>query len=196
MKSKYEILRNITNNQALIWKKTHGIAPDKVEIKMDAAMLKWLVELTDCLNIWIEKGLQMTEGELILARTNLGAIVESWLKFFYSVYYEDYLKNPNVNKRKKTVVEPEDMSIEPLKLYSTGILWDDEKSDWYCWVEKIQKRRNAIHSFKYKDIGTAQDFLDDTDRLYDFVDMITNHFPPIEDMIESYPSGYIINPYI
>lgn len=101
MKSKYEILRNITNSQALIWKKTHGIAPDKVGIKMDAAMLKWLVELTDCLNIWIEKGLQMTEGELILARTNLGAIVESWLKFFYSVYYEDYLKNPNVNNRKK-----------------------------------------------------------------------------------------------
>ena len=121
MKSKYEVLRTITNNQALIWKNVHDIAPDKVAIKMDAAMLRWLVELTDCLNVWIQKGQQMTEGELILARTNLGAIMESWLKFFYCVFYEEYLKNPNVNI-KKNIIEPDNMTIEKLKMYSTGIL--------------------------------------------------------------------------
>jgi len=56
-------------------------------------MLDWMSQLTQCLSIWIDKGLDMTDGELILARTNLGSIVECWLKFFYYVYYDDYQKN-------------------------------------------------------------------------------------------------------
>lgn len=88
----------------------------------------------------------MTEGELILAWTNLGTIMESWLKIFYCVYYEDYLKNPKKDKKNK-IAEPDDMTIESLKSYSIGILWNNKKSEWYCWVEKVQQRRNAIHSF-------------------------------------------------
>lgn len=195
MKNKYEVLKIITKNQTLIWQDVHGIAPDKVAIKMDDAMLRWLVDLTDCLNIWIKKGQQMTEGELILARTNLGAIVESWLKFFYCIFYEQYLKKPKLNGKKK-IIEPDDMTIEKLKTYSTGILWDSKQSAWYCWVEKVQKRRNAVHSFKYKDIGTPQDFLNDVEKLYDFVDMLQDHFPPVEDLLEGYPPGYVVNPYI
>ena len=61
-------------------------------------------ELTDTLKIWIDKGSTMTEGELILARTNMGALVESWIKFFYCVYYEDYMKIPlTQNKKGKTI---------------------------------------------------------------------------------------------
>ncbi len=47
-------------------------------------MLEWQSELTITLKIWIDKGLTMSTGELILARANLGAVVESWLKFFYN----------------------------------------------------------------------------------------------------------------
>ena len=35
----------------------------------------------------------MTKGELVLARVNIGAIVESWLKFFYCIYYHDYIES-------------------------------------------------------------------------------------------------------
>ncbi len=65
---------------------------------------------------------------MILARTNMGALVESWLKFFYCVYYEDYMKNPlTQNKKGKTItVEPNNMRFEDLKNFSKGILWDDE----------------------------------------------------------------------
>lgn len=133
-----------------------GILLDSVADKLDNAMLEWQSELTQTLKIWIDKGLAMTTGELILARANLGAVVESWLKFFYSVYYEDYCQSP-ITKRGK-MVEPEKAQFEELKNFSTGKLWDDTSSPEYLWVNSVQYKRNAIHSFGYRDIGTPQDF--------------------------------------
>lgn len=92
-RSDYDILRIQTSNTAIMWKESRGVAPDSVADKMDDAMLFWMSELIDTLKIWIDKGIFMTDGELILARTNMGALVESWLKFFYCVFYEDYIKN-------------------------------------------------------------------------------------------------------
>ena len=194
-RSSFDILTIQTNNTALIWKDIHGIAPDNAAKKLDIAMLDWQSELTKTLKIWIDKGLDMTVGELILARANLGAVVESWLRFFYCVFYDDYINQPMKNK-KGQILEPEkDMRFEDLKRFSTGILWDDEKSKDYLWVDSIQKKRNAIHSFTYKDIGTPLDFLLDVDYLCEFVDMILNHLPPVEDYIECYPAGYVLNVY-
>ena len=194
-RSSFDILTIQTNNVSLLWKNVHGIAPDNAAKKLDIAMLDWQSELTKTLKIWIDKGLDMTVGELILARANLGAVVESWLRFFYCVFYDDYINQPMVNKKGK-VLEPEkDMRFEDLKNFSTGILWDDDKSSEYLWVDSIQHKRNAIHSFTYKDIGTPADFLLDVDQLCEFVDMILNHLPPVEDYIECYPAGYVLNVY-
>ena len=194
-RSSFDILTIQTNNTALIWKDVHGIAPDNAAKKLDIAMLDWQSELTKTLKIWIDKGLNMTVGELILARANLGAVVESWLRFFYCVFYDDYINQPMKNK-KGQILEPEkDMRFEDLKKFSTGILWDDENTKDYIWVDSIQKKRNAIHSFTYKDIGTPLDFLLDVDYLCEFVDMILNHLPPVEDYIECYPAGYVLNVY-
>ncbi len=194
-RSSFDILTIQTYNTALIWKDVHGIAPDNAAKKLDIAMLDWQSELTKTLKIWVDKGLDMTVGELILARANLGAVVESWLRFFYCVFYDDYINQPMKNK-KGQILEPEnDMRFEDLKKFSTGILWDDEKSKDYLWVDSIQKKRNAIHSFTYKDIGTPLDFLLDVDYLCEFVDMILTHLPPVEDYIECYPAGYVLNVY-
>ena len=193
MKEKYEVLRIQTMNTALIWKDIHGIATEATAQKLDIAMLDWMSSLTDALQIWIDKGYCMTEGELILARTNLGALVESWLKLFYCVFYEDYLRNPHTD-RKGVMVEPETMSFETLKSFSVGKLWDDRQDAEYLWVDKVQRYRNAIHSFKWREIGTPAEFIDDISTFCVFVDNITNHFPPIEDYIDIFPAGYIPNP--
>ena len=67
-RSSFDILTIQTYNTALIWKDVHGIAPDNAAKKLDIAMLDWQSELTKTLKIWIDKGLDMTVGELILAR--------------------------------------------------------------------------------------------------------------------------------
>ena len=160
-------------------------------------MLKWMSELTDTLKIWIDKGFTMTDGELILARTNMGALVESWLKFFYCVYYEDYMKNPltQTKKGKTITVEPNNMRFEDLKNFSKGILWDDDKDPLYVWVDKIQHYRNAVHAFNYRDIGTAKGFMSDMEEFYRYVNHILDHLPPIEDLLPCYPAGYVMNVY-
>lgn len=192
-RSDYDILRIQTSNTAIMWKESRGIAPDSVADKMDDAMLSWMSELTDTLKIWIDKGISMTDGELILARTNMGALVESWLKFFYCVFYEDYIKNPKTVKGK--MVEPNNMKFEDLKNFSNGILWDDNKSAMYIWVDKIQHYRNAVHAFNYRDIGTPVEFMSDMDEFYKYVDHILNHIPSLEDFVPYYPAGYITNVY-
>lgn len=98
--SEYNRLLENTKKTMTLWKESWGIAPQSVSEKLDKAMLDWNLELTEALSIWIDKGLSMTTGELILARVNLGNIVEFWLKFFYSVYYEDYLQSPSMKKIK------------------------------------------------------------------------------------------------
>ena len=61
-RSDYEILQIQTNNMALVWKESRGIAPDSVADKLDDAMLKWMSELTDTLKIWIDKGSTMSDA--------------------------------------------------------------------------------------------------------------------------------------
>lgn len=193
-RSRFDVLKIKTSNTALLWKNVDGIAPQAAAVKLDHAMLNWMSELTNTLSIWIDKGLEMTEGELILARANLGSVVESWLKFFYCVYYDDYSKEPIKDKNNNSI-EPEDAFFEKLKNFSTGKLWDDENSDDFKWVDSVQHKRNAIHSFRYKEIGTACDFLSDVDYLCNFVENVISRLPPIEDYFETYPAGYVINPY-
>lgn len=181
MVSEYNRLLENTKKTMTLWKESWGIAPQSVSEKLDKAMLDWNLELTEALSIWIDKGLSMTTGELILARVNLGNIVEFWLKFFYSVYYEDYLQSPSMKKNK--TIEPESLTFEQLKNYSVGILWNNRNCDGYNWVESVQKKRNAVHSFLYREIGTNAEFLDDVNTLADFVQSIVDRVPPLEECI-------------
>ena len=183
--NKYEKLKQITHHTEVVWKNSRGIAPDSVADKLDEAMLNWITQLTEALSIWIDKDINLTEGELILARTNLGALTECWLKFFYCVYYEDYLKNPKLD-RKNQIIEPNKMSFEVLKQFSIGILWDSNNDPKYKWVDKVQHQRNAIHAFNYRNIGTPREFLDDIEYLYEFVDLLILRLPPLEDCMEYY----------
>ncbi|MCB8566292.1 hypothetical protein [Fusobacterium ulcerans] len=192
--TKFEKLQINTKNTALLWQDVQGIASVEAAGKLKNAMLDWTVELTDCLHIWLEKGTSMSDGELILARVNLGTLVESWLKFFYCVHYDDYLKNPQKNKN--TIIEPNDMTLENLKKFSIGPLFDSKLDNTYIWINKIQKQRNAIHAFNLKDIGTPQEFIDDVSLLSDFVDKILLQLPDIEGTLEYLPGGYeIILPF-
>lgn len=180
IESCFEILKDKTVHTCLTWKDAHGYAPDKVANILDSAMLEWQIELTDALEIWIDKGLNMTNGELILARVNLGAVVESWLRFFYTIYREDYDKKPV--KRKNEDLSPEKgLTFDAMVNYSTGILWDDETSEDYRWLNSIRNKRNAIHAFMYRDIGTPTDFLNDIVYLCHFVRLLCDRLPPIEE---------------
>ncbi len=180
--SSLEQIRAKTKMTIQSWSETCGLVPEAVTGKLDAAMFNWMSDLTDSLDIWISKSLDMTDGELILAWTNLGALVECWLRFFYCVYYEDYMKSPKLGKKCKPL-EPDDkaMTFDYLIQYSKGILWDNLQDPLYLWVYKIQHYRNAIHAFSYKNIGHPSDFILEIEQYSLFVDEIIERLPSIED---------------
>lgn len=180
------LTRDITDS----WSESRGIAPDSVADKMDSAMFGWLNDLTDTLGIWIDKGLAMSDGELILAQTNLGSLVECWLRFFYCVYYEDYIRNPRMKRGKPLDPDDRDMSFDCLRQYGVGTLWDNRNDPLHTWVEKIQQRRNAIHAFKYREIGSPADFLLDIDQYLGFIEAMSNRLPPIEECKTELPSSH------
>ena len=177
--NKNEYLLDITNNTMNLWKNTIGFAPSSVTQKLSNTMLDWNTELTKTLLEWNKKGLDLELGELILARANLGAVAEFWLRFFYIVYYEDYTNAPLFHKN--NLIEPEDVRFYNLIEFSTGVLWDNTNDPTYKWLHSVRKKRNAIHSIEYRDIGTPADFINDFVYLSNFVEDIINRLPPIED---------------
>ena len=50
-------------------------------------------------------------------------------------------------------------------------------------MESGQKKRNAVHSFLYREIVTNKELLDDVNTLADFVQSIVDRLPPLEEYI-------------
>lgn len=152
-----------------------GWAPSSASNKLEYARIDWLSDLTDCLIIWDAKMFSLTQGELLLAYANLGALVEGWLKLFYCIYYEDYSRNPFLST-KGSVIEPNDMKFEFLKQFSRDILWN-QTSDRERWIEKIQYRRNAIHAFNNRDLGENIELINNFKEFYLFICEIDSKLP-------------------
>lgn len=179
----FKTIVDATNRTIRTWKRARGAAPEEVSDKLETAMLDWISSLTTTLDIWLSKGPDMTEGELILARANMGSLVESWLKFFFCVYLDDYRQDPIKKWGRELDPDNEQLGFEELKQHSRGILWNKgDETD--RWVGKAQRYRNAIHSFHYRKIGTPEEFIADISSFRDFIEAICLRLPPLEDYLE------------
>ncbi|MCK1615013.1 MULTISPECIES: hypothetical protein [unclassified Bradyrhizobium] len=148
------------------WSKSHGWAPVEAAGLLSKSRLDWQVSLSETLYLWIKKPSHtLTPGELILAWTNLGSLLEGTLKTFLSVWYNDYaadvenLKKANAyDKKKDKIKEPDGLTLEPLRNYFTqkGLL----SKDSLALIGLVQQRRNATHAFQNKNIGTTKEFND------------------------------------
>src|SRR3954452_19895414 len=73
------------------WKAAHGWAPIEAAGLLSKARLDWQVSLSSSLRLWLrDQPNALSDGDLILAWTNLGALIEGTLKLFLSVYYDDF----------------------------------------------------------------------------------------------------------
>lgn len=93
---------------------------------------------------------------MILAWVNLGSLVEGTLKWFLSVYYDDYRKDVDAIRKKNKLVDPDTFILEHLRAFFVKKVWDND--DFGPWIQKIQMRRNAIHAYKDREIGTFTEF--------------------------------------
>lgn len=137
-------------------------------------MLEWQSSLADCLQFWNHP---LSEGELILAWANIGSLVEGQLKLFLSVFYNDYVADVDAIKTKHgELIDPDAVTLEPLRVFFKKKIWGPLES-WDEWISLIQQRRNAIHAYKFKDIGTTEELHEALTRLLEFVRMINSRLP-------------------
>ena len=153
------------------WSNHNGWAPEATANILSRAQLNWISSLSVSLHNWNRC---LSNGDLILAWANIGAIVEGYLKFFLVVYDHDYRKRPHL--RKGDYVSQDVIRLEDLRVYFKKNVWADT-DNWDDWISDIQTKRNAIHAFKERDIGDTRQLHDQIFRLHEFVRDIDSRLP-------------------
>lgn len=143
---------------AEFWSQAHGWAPLEAANLLERSRLDWQAELSDTLALWVSDSppaRPMRDGELILAWSNLGALVEGTLKWFLSVFFADY--EVSIQGLRKARSEPDGLTLEPLRQFFAKHVWA-APAGWDDWIQFVQQRRNAIHAFKARPLGTRAEF--------------------------------------
>jgi hypothetical protein len=146
-------IATLTNDIMTFWA-DGGWAPHDAACLLDRSMLLWQASLAKSLSIWVDG---TSDGELILAWANLGALVEGQLKLFLCVHYNDYQNDVEGIRSRGEKIDPDISMLEGLRQFFVKRIWDAGRN-WNPYVEMIQQRRNAIHAFKHRDIGTFDDW--------------------------------------
>ena len=155
-----------------------GWASQEATKLLDESMLRWQASLAKSLARWIDA---TSEGDLILAWANLGALVEGQLKLFLCVYYDDYKRDVEAIRKRGLLIDPDGCMLEGLRQFFVKRIWD-VGTNWNPYVKMVQDRRNAIHAFQHRDIGTLQDW----------TEALRLHLPFVRDTAGSlpYPDEY------
>lgn len=201
--SKEEVIsRIITLTQGLtaFWGSADGWAPREASELLSKSRLDWQSSLARQLRLFLDPDLAEESGALILAWAALGSLVEGVMKLFLAVRLDDYhaeefLDDIKAIKKKGVLIEPDSLVLEELRVFFSGRIWPDwvrqrwraeGEPDWIEWIRKIQQRRNAIHAFKDKDIGTFEEFHQELKNYLAFMRKLTNTF--------SYPNDEMFKP--
>ncbi len=157
------------------WTKADGWAPIESAQLLSKSRLDRQVSLSVCLKIWLSEPPPDDEnGRLILAWTNLGSLVEGTMKLLLSVFYNNYKDDVEAIKNKGKLIDPDGLQLESMRKFFKKKIWGEE---WDVWILHIQQRRNAIHAYKNRDIGTFNEFFDDVRRYLEFIRHINSRLP-------------------
>lgn len=140
------------------WLEARGWAPIEAAELLSKSRLDWQVSLSEALHLWFRgDGHHLTDGQLILAWANLGALVEGTMKLFLSAFYSDYAKDIDAYYDKKDGLRrPDGLKLEHLReFFRKKALW---AAEWDSYVRHVQARRNAIHAFQDKELGTGLEY--------------------------------------
>jgi len=151
-----ERIANRTEKIVSFWKNAGGWAPAEPAELLRKSMLDWQLSLSQCLAKWIDAN---SDGELILAYANLGSLVEGTMKLFLSVYLNDYNREPV--KVGKVFQGPDELMLERLRQFFDQKIWNDVGINWSPWIQHIQQRRNCIHAYKKRSLGTFDEWQED-----------------------------------
>lgn len=152
-------IENLNSGLAEFWRASKGWEPVEAAGLLNKARLDWQVSLSTTLRLWLrDPPATLSDGELILAWSNLGSLVEGTLKLLLSVFYEDYkpdvvaLKRANAfDPEKSQARSPDGLGLKSLRIFVRERELIGPAGD--ALVELVPKRRNAIHAFQDRSLG-------------------------------------------
>lgn len=174
-----ELNLNITK----FWKDVEGWAPMEAVELLSKSRLDRQVSLSRTLKLWLSPSAEKaddynldSDGRLILGWANLGSLIEGTMKWFLSVFYKDYMNDPHAIRKNDRLTDPDVLSLEPLRVFFNRAIWMthndrthpvcpwsqpvcnlDDWINWDDWIAHVQQRRNAIHAFKNRELGTLDE---------------------------------------
>ena len=159
------------------WSDAEGWAPIEAAELLSKSRLDWQVSLSHYLKTWLEK--REGEGEargLILAWVNLGSLVEGTLMLFLSVHYRDY--KASLQGIKEQLGDPDSLVLDKLRKFVRDNVWmDAEGRKWDAWIANVQQRRNSIHAFRDRQVGSHDEFLKAVRMYLRFLRFVDGHLP-------------------
>ena len=162
------------------WKSAQGWATVEAAGLLSNSMLEWQASLAGSLAGWLSSA--ETDGNLILAWANLGALVEGQLKLFLSVYYKDYTLDVDAIKRHTgAMIGPDEANLEQLRQFFVKRIWS-QGADWNPYIKLVQQRRNAIHAFRSRDIGDFDEWRLQTKSHLKFILDLNSRLPYPDDV--------------
>lgn len=151
------IQRIISLNQGIFifWSQSDGWTSEDSAQILSRSRLDRQVSLSHCLKMWLQAPYDGAEsGQIIMGWANLGSLLEGSLKLFLSVWHETYKLDIDAIKKKDKFQNPDGLQLEPLRIFFKKKIWDNEIDSW---VQHIQIRRNAIHAYQDKEIGSLEE---------------------------------------
>jgi len=174
-------IETLTCSMSRFWTSARGWAPIKAAQLLSRSRLDWQVSLARCLRSSLDPPSETErDGKLILAWSNLGSLVEGSLKLFLSIFYVDYVKDVNAIWKRGELLEPDFLQLESLRQFFKKSIWMPDDS-WDDWLQHIQQRRNAIHSFRTREIGDFDEFECDIRNYLRFLRYLNERMPYPDD---------------
>lgn len=159
-----------------------GWAQSEAANLLDRSMLHWQSSLAESLSHWLDSE---SDGDLILAWANLGALVEGQLKLFLCVYYHDYATDMDGIRRRGQRIEPDGSQLEELRQFFEKRIWN-VGPDWTPFVQLVQQRRNAVHAFQHREVGSFAEWTDALRLHLSFVRDLGGSLPVPEECFKGY----------
>jgi hypothetical protein len=166
------------------WSYAGEWAPPEASTLLAKSRLDWQAALSHCLMLWISENHpnERQAGAVILGWANLGALVEGTLKWFLSVYRNQV--PDDAIKRYRDPIGPEEATLEQLRVfYTKHHVWinEAERRRWDPWIRKVRDRRNAVHAYRDRDIGTFEDLHDGIERYLELLSTLEGRVPYPDD---------------
>jgi hypothetical protein len=156
------------------WPRAGGWAPSNASALLEVARLDWQLSFAHTLRDSLAPfPKESADARQILGYVTLRSLCEGAIQLFITVYYNDYISDSDVIKRKNKTVEPGDALFNAL--IDFYVKRGDEKFGPY--LKRVQERGNAIHYFRERDIGTQDELKADIVLLRDFLTSIDTQLP-------------------